>query len=174
MDWFHIVEKLWAAGECLHQEASAELKAWVADQTRNLRHGRVGAVLAALSAALAATPKTGPGNKGKRKRLAAILNHLTRQRHRLRYHRLRRDDLPIGSGVVEGAVRNLVAMRLDGPGMRWGGTRSELVLHLRCIVLNGQWAEFASYIARRGLTLAAQPVPARPHDAVSCDQREAA
>jgi hypothetical protein len=174
VDWFHIVEKLWAAGECLHHEGSAELKAWVVEQTRNLRHGRVGAVLTTLGAALAATPKTGPGNKGKRKRLGAILNHLTRQRHRLRYARFRRDDLPIGSGVVEGAVRNLVAMRLDGPGMRWGRSRSELVLHLRCIVLNGQWAEFAAYVARRGLTLAAQPVPARTHDAVSCDAREAA
>jgi len=174
VDWFHIVEKLWAAGECLYQEGSPELKAWVAEHTRNLRHGRVGAVLAALGAALAATPKTGPGNKGKRKRLAAILNHLTHQRHRLRYGRFRRDDLPIGSGVVEGAVRNLVGMRLDGPGMRWGRSRSELVLHLRCILLNSQWAELAAYVARRGLALAAQPVPARPHDAVSCDEREAA
>ncbi|MBX3126101.1 MAG: transposase [Polyangiaceae bacterium] len=151
VDWFHIVEKLWTAGECLHHEGSAELKAWVAQHTRNLRYVRVGAVLAALSAALAATPRTGPGNKGKRKRLAATLNHLTHQRHRMRYGRFRREDLPIGSGVVEGAVRNLVGMRLDGPGMRWGRSRSELVLHLRCILLNGQWGELSEYLTRRGL-----------------------
>jgi hypothetical protein len=55
-----------------------------------------------------------------------------------------RRDLDIGTGVVEGAVRNLVGLRLDGPGMRWGRDRAEMVLHLRCIVLNGQSNDFCA------------------------------
>jgi hypothetical protein len=39
-------------------------------------------------------------------------------RHRLRYAELRKRDIDIGTGVVEGVVRNLVGLRLDGPGMR--------------------------------------------------------
>jgi hypothetical protein len=59
-------------------------------------------------------------------------------------------------------------MRLDGPGMRWSRQRSERVLHLRCILLNGQWGEFAAYLARRpGFSLAARPEPAMPHTAKS-------
>ena len=76
-----------------------------------------------------------------------------------------RDGLDLGTGAVEGAVRNLVGLRLDGPGMRWGRDRSELVLHLRCILLNGQWCDFAAYLARLHLQLAAAPAPARTHDA---------
>ena len=59
--------------------------------------------------------KTGPGNKGRRKRLLAILEYLTAHEQRMPYAALRRDDLDIGTGAVEGAVRNLVGLRLDEP-----------------------------------------------------------
>ena len=71
----------------------------------------------------------------------------------------------IGSGAVEGAVRNLVRLRLDGPGMRWGRQRSEYVLHLRCIYLNRQWGDFETYLSVKGVKLPAQPVPMQPHTA---------
>ena len=49
-----------------------------------------------------------------------------------------------------------------------------MILHLRCIVLNGQWKDFCSHLAARPLALAAQPIPARTHDAKSQQLREAA
>lgn len=48
----------------------------------------------------------------------------------------------------------------------WGRDRAEAVLHLRCVLLNGQWKDFEHHVAHRSLSLAAQPVPARTHDAV--------
>jgi hypothetical protein len=175
LDWFHVVEKLWTAGTCLHREGSSQLASWVAQQTKLLRRGRASAVLDAIEWARRSIPKTGPGNKGKRQRLLEIHQHLTKNKHRMRYHLLRNRDLDIGSGAVEGAVRNLVRLRLDGPGMRWGRERSESVLHLRCILLNGQWDAFAQYLAAQGsVTLPAKPIPARPHDAKRQDLPEAA
>jgi len=167
IDWVHIVEKLWAAGRCLHREGSKELAAWVNERVRDLRRtSGADKVITTLSAAYASIPKTGPGNKGKREKLLEILTHLAKHQHRMRYHALRRDDLDIATGAIEGAVRNLVRMRLDGPGMRWSRGRSEHVLHLRCILLNGQWDQFAAQLARRGsLQLAATPTPTRTHDA---------
>jgi hypothetical protein len=167
IDWVHIVEKLWAAGRCVHREGSPALAAWVAERVRDLRRpSGADKVITTLSAAYASIPKTGPGNKGKREKLLDILEHLGKHRHRMRYHDLRRADLDIATGAVEGAVRNLVRMRLDGPGMRWSRDRSEHVLHLRCILLNAQWDEFAAHLARRGqLQLAATPTPTRTHDA---------
>jgi hypothetical protein len=174
IDWYHIAEKLWEAGGCLHREGSDALSAWVKEQLRRLRRGKVAESLTELSLAYAAIPKTGPGNKGKRKRLLDIMLYLAEHKHRMRYAELRRDDLDIGTGAVEGAVRNLVGMRLDGPGMRWGRDRAELVLHLRCVLLNGQWDAFCDYLATKQLKLAAQPTPARTHDAKSQQLREAA
>lgn len=174
IDWYHIAEKLWEAGGCLHCEGSNELVAWVKEQQRRLRRGQVNDLLTELSRAYATIAKTGPGNKGRRKRLLDIMLYLAEHKHRMRYAELRRDDLDIGTGAVEGAVRNLVGMRLDGPGMRWGRDRAELVLHLRCVLLNGQWDSFCAHLATKHLKLAAQPVPARTHDAKSQDLRQAA
>lgn len=167
IDWIHIVEKLWAAGRCLYREGSEQLAAWVRTRVRELR-SRSGAdkVSTALSAGYASIAKTGPGNKGKREKLFDVLLHIGKHRHRMRYHALRSDDLDIATGIIEGAIRNLIRMRLDGPGMRWSRGRSEWVLHLRCILLNGQWDAFAAHLARRGqLQLAATPTPTQSHDA---------
>ena len=117
IDWYHIVEKLWEAGGCLHSEGSKEHAAWVDEQKTRLRRGDLGTLATELSRAYAAISKTGPGNKGRRKRLLDIMKHFAEHRCRMRYAELRREDLDIGTGAVEGAVRNLVGMRLDGPGV---------------------------------------------------------
>ena len=85
----------------------------------------------------------------------------------MQYHRLRRQDLDIGSGVVEGAVRHLVGVRLDGPGMRWSRDRMEAVLYLRCVLINGQWDDFERALASKAqVALASQPTRTRTHDAI--------
>jgi hypothetical protein len=166
LDWYHVVEKLWDAGRCLHPEGSPALTAWVCARTRELaRPNGASKVLDALASGYQSISKTGPGTKSKRDRILEVCKHLAKHQHRLRYHELRQDDLDIGSGAAEGAVRNLVGMRLDGPGMRWSRDRAEHVLHLRCILLNGQWDEFVAYLSRRPLRLAAVPTPTRTHDA---------
>jgi hypothetical protein len=84
----------------------------------------------------------------------------------MRYHSLRARDLVIGTGSAEGAVRNLIELRLDGPGMRWGRERSERVLHLCCVLLNGVWDAFSAHVASApALKLRASPIPATPHEA---------
>lgn len=169
IDWYHIVEKLWAAGKAVcrgTRRRRKELEAWVFAQKRRLRKGLLNEVLTEIQRALSATAATGPGNKFRRKVLGDVLAHFTKNARRMRYAELRKHDLDIGSGVVEGAVRNLVGVRLDGPGMRWGRDRSEAVLHLRSVLLNGQWKDFERHVAAQSIRLAAQPVPARTHDAV--------
>lgn len=165
LDWYHVVEKLWIAGECLHTAGSDELARFVAKQKARLRRGQATNVIMSFEQHLAAIPRTGPGNKGRRERLSRVLEHLRQHIHHMRYHILRKDDLDIGTGAVEGAVRNLVRMRLDGPGMRWSLDRAERVLHLRCVLLNGQWNELVEFVARHRIRLAAQPLAARPHTA---------
>jgi hypothetical protein len=165
IDWWHVVEYLWTAAGCLHAEGSPQRRAWVDQQKRRLRRGHVKLVLDTMAAAHGKIAKTGPGNKGRRERLLDTHSYLAEHQHRMIYARLRRDDLDIGSGAVEGAVRNLVRMRLDGPGMRWGRDRAEMMLHLRCVLLNGEWEHFERYLAKQTITLAANPVPTRTHDA---------
>jgi len=138
----------------------------VNEQKKRLRSGSFDALMTELQVALEDTPLTGPGNKYRREVLAKTINHFDKNRRRMRYQRLRRLDLDIATGVVEGAVRHIVGMRFDGPGMRWGLDRLERLLHLRCILVNGQWDDFEKHLAaKQQLRLAAQPLPARTHDA---------
>ncbi|MGC4121373.1 MAG: hypothetical protein QM765_43710 [Myxococcales bacterium] len=164
IDWHHIVERLWDVGTCFHPEYSAELEAWAARQTTRLRRGAIGAILGELKQRLEGTPKTGPGNKFKRRRLCRAIDHFEEHRDRMRYAELRKDDLDIATGAVEGAARNVVGLRLDGPGMHWGRERAERVLHLRCILVNGMWQDFVRHLGQLPeIALAAQPAPATPH-----------
>jgi hypothetical protein len=166
LDWYHVVEKLWKTGKALHRNSRKRLEAWVAVQKKRLRHGQLQAVIDELRTILATTPRTGPGNKYRREVLHQTIGHFAKNATRMRYHALRRRDLDIGSGVVEGAVRHLIGVRLDGPGMRWSRDRMEAVLLLRCILINGQWEDFTRFLAtKNGIALNAQPVPTRPHDA---------
>jgi hypothetical protein len=177
LDWFHAVEKLWEAGKAICRGTRRErkkLETWVAKMKKLLRAGKVHEILAELIATLEATAVTGPGNKYRREVLDRVVNHFAENASRMRYRQLRSDDLPIGSGVIEGAVRHLVGVRLDGPGMRWGRDRAEAVLHLRCVLINGQWSAFEKFLASQlAFRLRAQPVPARTHDAKPVAQKAA-
>ncbi len=168
LDWMHAIEKLWTCGKAINRGSRTKrepLEAWVREQKKRLRHGRLNDVLATLQGALDGTAVTGPGNKFRRKVLADTLAHFVKNRKRMRYHRLRKQGLVISSGLIEGTVRHLVGMRLDGPGMRWGKGRAEAVLQLRCVLLNGLWTDFEAYLARQALRLASKPAPTVTHDA---------
>ncbi len=169
LDWFHAVEKLWDTGKAICRGTRRQrrpLEEWVATQKKSLRAGKVQDVIAELMAKLDETPVTGPGNKYRREVLDRVINHFAKNAERMRYKKLRREDLPIASGVIEGAVRHLVGVRLDGPGMRWGRDRAEAVLHLRCVLINGLWSDFEAFLAEQpSFRLRPQPVPTRTHDA---------
>ena len=169
LDWFHAVEKLWAAGKAICRGTRRQrkaLEAWVARMKKTLRAGHVYQVIGELMETLGNTPPTGPGNKYRREVLDKVINHFAEHAARMRYKQLRSEDLPIGSGVIEGAVRHLVGVRLDGPGMRWGRDRAEAILHLRCVLINGQWTDFEAFLASRpAFRLRPQPIPTRTHDA---------
>lgn len=109
--------------------------------------------------------------------MSKTYRHLLRHMPHMLYASLRARDLDIATGAVEGAVRNVVRMRLDGPGMRWSQERAERVLHLRCILVNGQWDAFESYVAEHEggtIYLPSRPAPTVPHDAAPKNLKEAA
>lgn len=167
LDWWHVLEKLWDAGACIYGQDRKKQFSWVMTQARRLRRNQVQAVLIELARAFRAIPRTGPGTKSKRATLDKVRLHLHKHKARMPYAEFRKQGWDIGSGVVEGAVRQLVRVRFDGPGMRWGRLRAELLLHLRCILLNGQWADFVRCLAQLpSITMAAKPVRAVSHQAI--------
>ena len=93
-----------------------------------------------------ATPKTGPGNKGKRERLEDIFTYLKKRTTMMNYDDLLAEDLEISTGQIEGAVKYVLGLRCDHGGMRWIKERAEAVLQLRFIDINGDWESFVDYV----------------------------
>jgi hypothetical protein len=149
LDVCHVVEKLWAVGRHYHPEGSPALAAWVEELKVLVYAGLARTLVRRLRALLAAVPPRGPGTRGRRRAVAGLIGYVEPRVAMMRYGRWRSMDLVIATGQVEGAVRHLVGERLDGSGMRWVRGKAEAVLHLRCVVLNGDWAAFACWFHER-------------------------
>jgi len=154
VDYYHVCEYIWTAGACLYAEGSEELRVWVAEQKRRLFVDEAHEVVAEMSRRRDAISKRGPGNKGRRERLAESIRYLDKRLANIRYGWLRRRDLEIGTGAVEGAIKHIIGRRCDHGGMRWIKERAEAVLQLRCIEINGQWSLFERFVHDRLYALA--------------------
>jgi hypothetical protein len=63
----------------------------------------------------------------------------------MRYEICLKKGYPIGSGVIEGACRNLINDRLELTGMSWTIKGAESVMRLRAVHINKDWDEFWNY-----------------------------
>jgi hypothetical protein len=149
LDVRHAQEKLWEVGRLFHREGGAELACWVEGLEGLLFKGHVRALLSRLEQEMRGVSPRGPGTKERRKVLGQVLGYLEARVKLMDYGRLRKEDLVIASGVVEGAARYVVGERLDNSGMRWIEERAEAVLLLRCIEVNGDWGAFMKWSQER-------------------------
>jgi hypothetical protein len=146
LDVCHVVEKLWSLGQRFHQEGSEELKAWVEELKTLLYGGQAAALVERLRRWRRQVPLHGPGTKGRRKALDALIGYMEPRLPMMRYDAWLKQDLVIATGQVEGAVRHVVGERMDCAGMRWLQGKGEALLQLRCIELNGDWDKFVLWL----------------------------
>ena len=66
-------------------------------------------------------------------------NYFLDHRDRMRYVDFISRGLPIGSGPVESAAKNIVQARLKRSGMRWSRDGCQHVLNLRAHAKSGTW-----------------------------------
>ena len=87
--------------------------------------------------------------KARRKAVDQAIGYIKHRRDRMPYDELLAEGLEIGSGAIESAVRQVVELRLDGPGMRWGDERPNLMLNLVCTRLSNCWEELEQQFRHR-------------------------
>lgn len=74
--------------------------------------------------------------------LNKVIGYLERNKQHMRYDVCLERGYPIGSGVIEGACRNLINDRLELTGMRWTVQGAESVIRLRAVYINKDWKDF--------------------------------
>lgn len=149
MDVMHVIEKLWTAGECLYPEGTMALREWIDAQKDHLYTGEIDMIITELCQRRHAIAVTGPGNKGKRDRLLSVIRYLEKRVTKMPYDKLIELDLELGTGAIEGAVKNIIGKRCDHGGMRWIKERVEAIVQLRCIEANGDWDRFVTFVHDR-------------------------
>ncbi|MFT5998989.1 MAG: hypothetical protein ACI81P_001445 [Neolewinella sp.] len=133
-DYFHVSERLGKLATTLKGGKSDQQK-WLKKQKGYLLDQPKGAdlVIAAVEKLLSDDQIK---SSDKRSVVQENLTYLRNQRPRMDYHRLRQDNLPIGSGPVEAGCKTLIKARLGGSGMRWLITGSDDMLISRSHVLS--------------------------------------
>ena len=149
LDIMHAMEYVWDAGRSLYKEGSKELACWAKRMKDLLYRGEAKKVVSRIKNCLKKISKTGPGNKKKREHIEKTVNYLGKRFHMMNYDWLIEEDLEIASGSVEGGVKHVIAKRFDNGGMRWIKERSEALLQLRCIEINGDWDSFIFFVQNK-------------------------
>ena len=72
--------------------------------------------------------------------IQAEINYLEGNRERMNYRQYREDHVPIGSGTVESACKNVVAARMKGSGMTWTLEAAQHMLQLRASIMSERFA----------------------------------
>lgn len=140
LDFFHVLKRVREVSK-LAEPNSRHREEWVERQVRDLLEGRVDTVIrrwARLS------------NKDDvPEELASALTYFKNNRDRMRYDEYLARGYPIGSGVAEGACRNLVKDRMDGTGMKWKLEGARAMLWTRALYLNDEWDDFVEFRIQR-------------------------
>jgi hypothetical protein len=77
--------------------------------------------------------------KSRRVKLKQELEYFRRNRSRMDYARLRAQNLPIGSGVVEATCKALVTQRMKRSGQRWTRDVGQAILTFRALAQSNRF-----------------------------------
>ena len=141
LDLIHALEKVWSVAYLFHPEGSPEAQAFVRERALRILQGGVGQVVKGLHQM--ATKQRLRG--ARRKILLGVVAYLYRNRSRMRYHEYLARGLPIGSGSVEGACKNLIKDRMERSGMRWSEEGAEGMVKMRAVYLSGDFDPYWDY-----------------------------
>jgi len=132
-DYYHAVEHVTIIAELHSGKNEAEKRQWVVSLSRLLREGKFD-----LMKQLVTT-------EAERLQLPEMLkafSYFDNHRQWMRYDEYERKKLPIGSGIVESAIKRVINQRIKSPGSFWKLENVEKVLQLRCALMAGRWQVF--------------------------------
>jgi hypothetical protein len=143
LDWYHLDERL---TKCLDICAAADCrKSWRTRWHAKLLETSNGA--AHVTRSLRRTMSKMKGADAEQ--LAVHIGYIERNRHRMAYGEYRQRNIPIGSGVTEGACKSVVNMRAKRSGQRWSQRGLTAALHLRAVHESQRFDGFWSFFSRR-------------------------
>src|SRR6266542_4132986 len=132
------------AAHVFHPEGTPDAEIYVRLMTHRILEGKAGQVVKGLRQTV--TKRNLSGSKAKT--LLSIAAYFHRNRDRMRYSDYLVQGLPIASGSVEAACKNLIKDRMERSGMRWTQSMAEAVVKLRALYLSGDFNTYWDFHIR--------------------------
>ena len=143
LDFWHACDHLGTIGKVLYGEGSKQFMTSFERWRSLLRKGCVAAVIKELQELHA----SGRYSDKQCYDLQGEINYFTANQQRMDYPLYRSCGLPIGSGVVESACKNVVAKRMKQSGMSWSLDGAKEMLQLRASVMSRRfWDDYESLL----------------------------
>jgi hypothetical protein len=137
-DFYHATEHVRTASVALLGDGPASLRWYRRGRTRLLRSNGAAEALADELDTAAERATLPPA---RRKALRTEAGFFRKRHRQMRYASVLARDEPIGSGVVEATVKQVITLRMKRPGASWTETGGQAVLALRCVRLSGVWEQ---------------------------------
>ena len=137
LDFWHLMEHVWALAHTLWGEGSRQARRWAESVKGQLKDRGGGAVLKRIKRLKRRRKK-----KTEREEINSLIKYLTDNLSRVDYPGYIERGYDIGSGPVEAACKTVIGRRLKGSGMRWTETGAEKIARLRAVRLSGLWDNF--------------------------------
>jgi hypothetical protein len=136
LDFYHASQHLAQVAAGVYGAESDVGQQWLDTQCHALRHQGVAPVLAALD-------RLHPRKHAVAKVVRLTRAYLAEHAQRADYPAFRARLLPIGSGAIEGTVKNLIQARAVQAGMRWTQPGAHALANLRALHRSpGRWVAF--------------------------------
>ena len=137
LDFYHAAEHLNKVAGLQKKLKPAQRKRWFTTHRKMLKNGRSHEVVEAVKELY---------RRSRNKKLKTERDYFVRNMHRMFYADVANEGLPIGSGLVESAIRRVVNLRLKGASLFWLKETAEAMLYLRAHYKAGRWNMLREHI----------------------------
>ena len=139
LDYFHATEYLSDASKAAFKKPF-EAKEWFENAKHKLRKEEKGAKKLTKEMNLFLSKRI---SNNKKEIIEDAIKYFSNHLHLMDYQQYKKDNLPIGSGVIEAACKTIVKQRMCQSGMKWKDKGAKTVLTLRCInESDTMWEQF--------------------------------
>jgi len=135
LDWYHLSEHVHETKRLVFEGRERFGKRWAERIIGHLWNERVDQALKSIRRTKAAT-------KPHQESLGDLCRYIDTNRQRMGYRRFHSIGYPVGSGVVESGIKQVVQQRHKQAGMRWSQGHAQKMLNVSAYLRSDRWDEF--------------------------------
>ena len=154
LDFYHVVKKLNEVAGIIFGTGTDAARAWVRRYKKYLRRSQVEKAIHSLKCCRGHAKLSGSEAVDALNRL---IKYLEKRKDQLRYLKFKRRGFPIGSGMIEGTIKQVINLRLKRNATPWAVENAERLLALRAAKLYGHLDRVCS----RKLAMREAKIPAQ-------------